>query len=110
MYTLEGQGEKVNWPPGMDSATAYRAIIDFFAPMISNHGTLTEELDRTALSNEAVAAPNPSASSTGPPETISEELATRLSDLLFVIEIGEPVIWPPGWDEISARATLSRPR
>ena len=53
LFTLEGRGEVVTWPPGLDSALAYQTICDFFSPLIIHSDEDTEHtvLDAPVISH-----------------------------------------------------------
>ena len=101
LFLLEGSGEVVRWPDGLDSQIVYRAILNFFADMIdpSSLGVESASVQYPAgtLSNIAPIAqpfPNPPA----PTDAFS-----NLEDLIELHDFGESVVWPAGFNPLTAR-------
>ena len=104
LFLLEGSGEVVCWPDGLDSQIVYQGILNFFSPMIDFSSSppgvnLASVLDPTSgvLSNLAPITPRV------PPLPVPSDFFLNLNDLLELHDFGESVVWPAGFDPISAR-------
>ena len=86
LSNLESQGVAVQWPHGLDTASAHAIIFDFFSPMIIREHV--EDIPSAPAAN-----PEEAISSS---QSLSDSQRATLSDLLSLSDSGETVIWPEG--------------
>ena len=116
LSSLEGSGQQVQWPDGLDTASAHAIIFDFFSPMIRKEDGGTHEgveLDGEILDPPTTLIPEQHISSSEVDPIIDQQMnidynLDNLSELLSLSECGESVSWPVGLSADSVRLMLQR--
>ena len=97
LVMLEGKGEPVIWPEGVNLQVAYIAIMKFF-----NQDTQEYEGSISGSSQHHVAQPRAPA----PVPVIALEMFSKLRDCLELEETGERVLFPEGFTSLTAKQTI----
>ena len=97
LYSLEEDGEKVNWPDGVNKTSAHNTIMAHF-------GYPSPESSPSPSSSPASGCPQATSSATvGNLLLLDSNRLERLKELIDLEDFGEPMSWPEGLDSSSAR-------
>ena len=113
LSSLEASGHQVQWPNGLDTASAHAIIFDFFSPMIRKEDGGTHEdieIDRMVEEDPDAPTEQPNiGSAVDPIDDHSENHnfdLDNLAELLSLSDAGESVCWPVGLSAECVRRML----